>query len=210
MVTPPVLSTSLLKPLLTAPNSIAARALDRLIQAGPRARDRLNNSLTPEKPLFRELQDYQKWTLVDGGNLQYKAHIPPIAIASANPNESVESVVLRITDKLHAQGRRYRNQWRHPDCDEKDEKQVYMHPLPTLFGFVVKYTVVAVVTWDCSSQEKPVRTLGTYNFGKLGYDVWNAIAVSIVMVRARNYLMGLDDEGELGGEIRDLGSDPDA
>ena len=145
------------------------------------------------------------------GRLHHKAHIPVVAIASAKPKETVESVVGRVTDQLHSLGRQYRDKWRHLECEREGEGALrYVHALPTLTGFVVKYSVVAIVTCDSSVPGKPVRTVGTYDFKVLGQDVWNALAVSIAMIRGRNYLMQLDREGELGPEIIDYGSDPDA
>ena len=66
------------------------------------------------------------------------------------------------------------------------------------------------MTCDSRVPGKPIRTLGTYDFSIAGQDVWHALAVAIVMIRARNFLMHLDKEGELGPEIVDYGSDPDA
>lgn len=79
-----------------------------------------------------------------------------------------------------------------------------------LTGFVIKYSVVAIVTCDSRVPGNPIRTLGTFDFKVVGQDVWHALAVSIAMVRGRNYLMQLDGEGELGPEVVDEGSDPDA
>lgn len=172
-------------------------------------RDQVLTSNPPERPLFREITAYHKWSLADG-NLKYKAHIPVVAIASAKPKESVESVVGRVTDQLHSLGRQYRNKWRSPNCREGDKHQEYVHELPTLIGFVIKYSIVAIVTCDSRVPGKPIRTLGTFDFKLVGQDVWHALAISIAMIKARNYLMQLDKEGELGEEIIEYGSDPDA
>lgn len=142
--------------------------------------------------------------------MQHKDHIPVIAIASAKGQETVQSVVGRVTDQLHSLGRQYRDKWRHPDSHESEERQEFTHELPTLTGFVIKYSVVAIVTYDSRVPGDPIRTLGTFDFKVIGQDVWHALAVSIAMIRGRNYLMQLDGEGELGPEIVDYGSDPDA
>lgn len=91
-----------------------------------------------------------------------------------------------------------------------DEHQEFTHELPTLTGFVIKYSIVAIVTCDSRVPGNPIRTLGTFDFKVVGQDVWHALAVSIAMIRGRNYLMRLDEEGELGPEVVDYGSDPDA
>ena len=143
--------------------------------------------------------------------MQHKDHIPVVAIASAKGQETVESVVGRVTDQLHSLGRQYRDKWRNPNPQGgSDEHQEYTHELPTLTGFVIKYSVVAIVTCDSRVPGNPIRTLGTFDFKSVGQDVWHALAISIAMIRARNYLMRLDEEGELGPEAVDYGSDPDA
>lgn len=75
---------------------------------------------------------------------------------------------------------------------------------------MIKNTIVAIVTCDASVPDKPIRTLLTTHWGTTGQEVWHALAAAITMVKARNYLMQLDEEGELGPEIIDYGSDPDA
>lgn len=187
----------------------ATHALQKLINAGPLVRGQLTSGAIPERPLLRGITNYYKWTLLDG-NLEHKTHIPVTAIACAKPKESTESVVNRVTDQLHSLARQYRDKWRHPKCKESDEKQVYTHQLPTLFGFVIKYTVVAVVTCDSSVPGKPIRTLHTGDWTRVGQEVWHALAVSIALIKQRNYLMQLDKEGELGPEIIEEESDPDA
>ena len=65
------------------------------------------------------------------------------------------------------------------------------------------------MTCDASVPRKPIRALATYDWKKeQGQDVWQAFGIAITIVTARNYLMKLDEEGELGEVI--VESDPDA
>lgn len=189
----------------------ACRSLTDLIMAGSRVRDQILSNATSERPLFHAINNYYKWTLADA-KVQHKDFIPVVAIASAKGQETVESVVGRVTDQLHSLARQYRDKWRHPDSQVagEEEGEELIHELPTLTGFVIKYSVVAIVTCDSRVPGKPIRTLGTFDFKVVGQDVWHALAVSIAMIRGRNYLMRLDAEGELGPEVVDYGSDPDA
>ena len=138
-------------------------------------------------------------------------HIPAIVIATAAPSESVANVVGRITDQLHNIGNQYRSLW----LDDKrsspsDEWQYYVHDLPTLYGVVIKFSVVSFLTYDVTVPGQAVRCVGSYNFQKEGQDVWHALALSIIFIRARNYLMELKEEGELGEEIDSDSPDEDA
>ena len=155
------------------------------------------------------MNNYYKWSIADG-KVQHKEHIPVIAIAAAKGQETVASVVGRVTDQLHSLGRQYRDKWRRPGSKRGVEQQNFTHELPTLTGFVIKYSIVAIVTCDSRVAGNPIRTLGTFDFNVVGQDVWHALAISIAMIRGRNYLMQLDKEGELGPEVVDYGSDPDA
>lgn len=177
--------------------------------AGSRVRDQILSKAATERPLFHAINKYYKWSIADG-KLQHKNHIPVIAIASAKGQETVESVVGRVTDQLHSLGRQYREKWRLSNSHKSGEHQKSTFELPTLTGFVIKYSIVAIVTCDSRVPGNPIRTLGTFDFKTIGQDVWHALAISIAMIRGRNYLMRLDEQGQLGPEVVDYGSDPDA
>ena len=178
--------------------------------ASSRVRDQILSGAATERPLFHAINKYYKWSIADA-KVQHKDFIPVIAIATAKGQETVESVVGRVTDQLHSLSRQYRDKWRLPNPQANDdEHQEFIHELPTLTGFVIKYSVVAIVTCDSRVPGSPIRTLGTFDFKVIGQDVWHALAISIAMIRGRNYLMQLDAEGEVGPEVVDYGSDPDA
>lgn len=185
--------------------------------ASSRVRDQILSGAVTEKPLFQAINKYYKWSIADA-NVHHKDFIPVVAIATAKGQESVESVVGRVTDQLHSLARQYRDKWRRyrllpgssSNSKGSSEEEEFTHELPTLTGFVIKYSVVAIVTCDSRVPGSPIRTLGTFDFKVVGQDVWHALAVAIAMVRGRNYLMQLDTEGELGPEVVDYSSDPDA
>ena len=52
--------------------------------------------------------------------------------------------------------------------------------------------------------------MGVWNLTKEGQDLWHALAIAIFMVCARNYLLVLQREGELGDEVVESEDDPDA
>lgn len=148
------------------------------------------------------------------GHLRLKGSPPLICIAAAAANEDVAHVVERCIQKMYTAGR----QWRHWLMDENtttdasQETQPFAARLPTIYGYVVKFSVLAIMTWDSSLGDeegiaKPVRTLGTYDWKIEGQDVWHALAVGIVECKARGYLMELDREGLLGEDR--VASDPD-
>ena len=166
--------------------------------------------LSPEETLQREIESYFRWSMRDA-DLNKTEHIPAIAIATAAPKESVAGVVGRVTDQLHHMGSRYRSLWQDSSrSTETDGLQYYVHDLPTLYGVVIKYSVVSLVTYDVAKPGQAVRCLGTYNFQKDGQDIWHALAVSIIFIRARDYLIKLREEGELGDKTNVDSTDEDA
>jgi len=183
--------------------------MTRLCEAGPLVRGQLTSGAVPEKPLHRAINEYYKWTLADA-KLEHKAHIPVTAIVRAKPNEPTESALNRLTDALRDLGRQYRDKWRHPKFKESDNNQIFTHPMPTLVGFLVKYTVSAIVSLDSSVPRNPVRTLHTGDWSVVNQDAWHAMAIAIAFAQQKEYLMKLDAEGELGPEVDDEGDDPDA
>ena len=89
---------------------------------------------------------------------------------------------------------------------------------PVLYAFVVKYSVLAIVSWDPSSPSpenipppvdagKPVRVLGTYDWNEVGQDVWHALAVALVECKARDTLIEMAERRELGEVV--IEDDPD-
>lgn len=82
--------------------------------------------------------------------------------------------------------------------NDRNESPVFERDLPTLYGIVIKYSVLAFVTYDVANPDREVKSLALFDFQHHGQDVWNALSIAILMVRARDYLMRLRDEGGLG------------
>lgn len=146
-------------------------------------------------------------------------HIPIVSIVAARPDEPVSDVVARLTNELQERGRQYRTKWLEgeksasqpndeddddddgggdDDDNDKNENPVFKRDLPTLYGIVIKYSVLAFVTYDVANPDREVKSLALFDFQHHGQDVWHALSIAILMVRARDYLMRLRDEGELG------------
>ena len=81
-------------------------------------------------------------------------------------------------------------------------------PLPTLYGIVIARTIMAFVTYDAALEESNVRNLALFNWRDQGQDVWNALAVALMVVQAREVLLAI---GAHAGRGRKLSQgDPDA
>ena len=201
------------RPTSTNPTLLALKALYNLFEIGVRARDALITSVAPEKPIRRYLLEYFAWTMHDA-KLKKVPHIPVLAIVVAHPYEHIDSVVNRCTDRMHDLGRQYREAWLVEDEEDTRGLGVYIpryqRRLPTILGIIVKHTAVGFVTYDASVPGKPLRNMGVWNLADDGQDVWHALAFAIFMVCARNYLLELQRDGEIGEDDGMESDDPDA
>lgn len=194
---------------------IACKALEGLNLLAARVRDRVYYAKLPPEPIiYRQIKAYYDWSMKDAG-LDSSEHIPIVSIVSARPDEPVSDVVARITNELQERSRQYRTKWlegqestgqpnKPNNTDDEDnnndkyETPVFEHDLPTLYGIVIKYSVLAFVTYDVANPDREVKSLALFDFQHHGQDVWHALSIAILMVRARDYLMRLRDEGGLG------------
>lgn len=144
--------------------------------------------------LVTGLERYLEWTYRDGG-LQDKPYWELIVICSAKAGESASSVVNRASQRMRQVGR----QWRERLQQEGDRVQESAAPVvPTIFAFVIKYSVVSVLSYDACSAQKPIRTLAQLNHLLDGFDVWHAFTVGIICVYTRDRLMGMEAQGIFG------------
>ncbi|KAI4107647.1 MAG: hypothetical protein LQ339_002553 [Xanthoria mediterranea] len=194
----------------------ACRALRKLFFLGSRVRDKIVCGLRSEPAMRRELHDFYKWTITDAG-LSSIAITPLVTICTAFPNEHVDSVVGRVTDRLHELGRQYRHLFSAKDPetgelirDSETRRPIYTRELPTLYGIVIYKHVGTVVTYDSRFPKKGVQLMNTNNFTDGGEDVWHAFSMAIVMVKARDDLLMMMQSGVSFPEVEEDSFDPDA
>lgn len=170
-------------------------------------RDLLLAKKSPEETIRKHLETYYRWSMADAG-LQHIQHIPVISIATAAPNESTASVLNRLNDQLHTAAEKYYSLWIDEDATN-DIELCYFHDLPTLYGVLITRSVVAILTHDTIHPGEAARFLARCDFQNEDTDGWMALALSVLFIRARNYLMELEEQGELGPEIEHVTDDPD-
>jgi hypothetical protein len=85
---------------------------------------------------------------------------------------------------------------REPAIGKRDKSEFFWHEgtgylcePPTLYGIVAKEAVIALVAYEPLSPRDALRTLAFFHMSKAKYDVWNALALAIVMVHCRNHLL---------------------
>lgn len=176
------------------------------------ARDAYVSGVAPEKVIRRHLNEYFAWSMRDA-NLTRTPHIPILTITISHPGEPIQSVASRCKDRMYDMGRRYREAWLLEDGSVDDlglSVPSYMHRLPTILGVIVKGAALGFISYDASVPGKAVKNLGVWDLTKEGQDVWHAFAIAIYMICARDYLLGLKEEGMLEEDVVEESDDPDA
>ncbi|KAI9703869.1 MAG: hypothetical protein M1836_007641 [Candelina mexicana] len=193
----------------------AIKALRNLLTLGSRVRSKIECGGHPEEMARHEITKYIKWSHQDSSIVK-KNHIPNITVAISKPDQSTTVVERQVTSTLRALAAQYRDTFRIHKSVENDtssesgsesEIEKYSRPLPTLFGIIVAHSIVAFVTHDSADPGATIRPMGMFDFGLRTMDVWNSFAVAILVVQARNFLVGLRDELE---DETTESDDPDA
>ena len=92
------------------------------------------------------------------------------------------------------------------EMEEEEELDESDPPLPTVYGFVIAYTTVSLITYDSNQPEREIKALALFDFMLDDQDVWNAFAIAIIVIWARDYLvsLGWDDVPQIAKNDPDL------
>jgi hypothetical protein len=174
---------------------LGMRALQSLLSIGGRVRDNVQSGKSTERVLAREIKAYIKWSEKDGGyhNLRF---LPVLTVVAASYGQNHSSISTAITNQMVFLAEKHRDLLRNPLTPEQSEIDTYRRPPPLLYGMIVAQTHVIFVTFDSANPDATIRHLQDFNFENKGMDVWNSIAIALMVVAARNYLMSMKDEFE--------------
>jgi hypothetical protein len=164
----------------------------------------------PTEPLLkRTIEAYMKWAEADGG-LKTLRYIPLIHVIAATPGQSPASVSNAITIQMQFLAMKYRKflALDTSDIDGQDAQVFsYRAPPPSVFGFIIMGSLVILTSLDAADPQARVRNLAHFDFSKRDLDVWNAVALAIVVCHCRDKIMAMKDDLE---EESASDQDPDA
>ena len=213
---------------------IGIKALSSLLQAGVRMRDRLHIAQQNPAPILARLaKKYITWSIKDVG-LNEKRITPLVAVMAAPHSEAIQKTVTRMTSELQALAATWRAVWAdaQQEADGRNDTKVNgtsagikrkredtetlaldaqtstEEPLPTLYGIVIARTIMAFVTYDAALEDSNVRNLALFNWRDPGQDVWNILAVALMIVQARETLVWLNDAGLVRRKARNHNATP--
>lgn len=188
----------------------AAKYLQSLVDVASRVRDKREvGSPGEERTLSIAIRQYIKWSESDGG-YHNRRFLPVLVVVTARPKQQISSISKEITDQLRFLAKKHRDALALPGpehVNELGEVKLYSRRPPILYGIIIAQSITIFVTLDSSNPDGKVRTISHFDFKKPRMEVWNALAVAMIVIMARNYMMSIKDELEVDD---DPVSDPDA
>ncbi|KAI4726602.1 hypothetical protein E4T49_05613 [Aureobasidium sp. EXF-10728] len=169
----------------------AKHAFERLMQLGPKVRDKITVGLAPEKLIVDELHRYMHWANWDSRN-QFPSY-PLIEIHTGTKDEDVntmqDTLLLRLSN-LH-------KHWLTPSAQAPTRSPPFIGSTddnetlpPPLYGVLVSHTLLGIVAFVPGAEDSDsigyLRTVGVFDFNVVGYDVWTSLALALLVVHVRN------------------------
>lgn len=149
---------------------------------------------TPELQIGKAVKAYTKWAMKDGKVDHLWAQLPLFKTItfSRRIHPSIgEEKMLQKLGRLH-------ELWHNAleKCENDRGGEPVVAEVPTLYGITASHTVVAFVSYAPATKERGqphLRLLAMFDYGKEGYDVWNALAMAIFILHCRNRLMQMSE-----------------
>ena len=158
------------------------KALSTLVLSGTRVRDALDTpSKEPSRVLERTVIDYIRWS-EDDADLEDRDIIPALYIRRQRKSDDIQDTVDDLTYDLKEAATRIRL---HKNS---------MNKIKVIYGVVIAKTVTAFVSYEVAKSDGEVRNLAVFNWMDEGQDVWNALAIAILVITVRDMLYSLDAE----------------
>ncbi|KAF2816255.1 uncharacterized protein BDZ99DRAFT_458136 [Mytilinidion resinicola] len=191
-----------IKPALGS-NFRGTKALKALLELGPRTRDSIISKAaqrTPEDIIRRGVWSYLKWATTDG-KVDGAWNLPILAFESGPKNMPTAKLHSNMLARLSYMGSQFKDAFRIRSSVERDEdgaesveppsEEEFTCKLPTLYGVIVSHTVMAFVCYDILALWPSLRMVAIFDYGQDDYDVWNSLAVAILVIHCRNKMMEL-------------------
>lgn len=162
-----------------------------------RVRDKKSVNLPVERTMELEIKRYVRWTEEDGGysNLRF---IPNTVIVTKKPAQTFEESSKDLISQMAFLAERYRTMLALPasKTSKLGGTALYSRQPPIIYGITIVTSKVFFWTMDSAKVGARPRFIQHFEFAEEGMDVWNAIAVAIFLVMARNYMISIKDDLE--------------
>lgn len=208
----------------------AIGAFEKLLEMGGRVRDRLvlDSRTTPEHQSCKQIRDYMRWAEADA-QLDPHTSIPLLVFVHGpenTPATELQEMARRKCAKLAARWRAAlrvaKSVERSPTSTSRSSRKSTStqldYPIPTLYAIIASRTLVALTAYNSADAEPQVKSAAFFDMADPAYDVWNALAVAVVVCHVRNVMVRVGEERGLGLSVvermasgkRGMSEDPDA
>lgn len=197
----------------------AEKALEKLLELGGQIRDSelIKPRARPEAQARRLIEVYQKWAALDSG-LDPHTAIPLIVLETKPATTPATELHENANRKLARLAARYRAAFRvlqsTENSPESKASTQYSYPVPTLYAIVASHTLIAIMAYKPEDPTPDAKPIAFFDMTNSNYDVWNALALSIMICHARNVQVRIAEDTGLGVVVpgkkrRAVSEDPD-
>lgn len=179
----------------------AQHALEELFALGGVARDAVLTNApirTPEFHIRKAVQKYDEWAMKDGEMDHVWNDLSLFEIVTSDKNTHSSVAERKMLHKLSKLYELWSEAFKIYDGENRSESDYVAAPeeLPTLYGVIASYTIMAFVSYVPPSEvnaKASLRTIAIFDFSEEGYDVWNSFAVAIFIIHCRNRMKQLEE-----------------
>ena len=187
----------------------AGKALTRLLELGSRVRDRAElladdeGTIEPEEQTRRQLNAYLKWAFEDA-QIDKATAIPILATVFRPAGTEAPELRSEATRKCYRLAARYREALRVQRSVEVSPGSrssmgtILSYELPTFYALVASHTIVALMAYRLEDDHPEVKPMAYFDLGEHDHDVWNALAIAILVCHVRDVHMRIASDTGLG------------
>lgn len=171
----------------------AKHAFERLMQLGPKVRDKITVGLAPEALIVKEIKRYMAWAEWDARN-QFP-DFPFVEIYQGTADEDVNDMQDTLLSRLASLHKHWAAAPTSPDAPKRPPPFIGTprrdddDDPPPLYGILVSHTLVGIVIFVPGAENSDsigyLRTVGVFDFNVLGYDVWTSLALALLVMHVR-------------------------
>ncbi|KAJ6258957.1 hypothetical protein Dda_5852 [Drechslerella dactyloides] len=173
-----------------------SQALQRLVNIGGYVRDRteINPSAPVEPLIYQEIKNFLAWAEKDA-----EISISSILTVTFNRSKKGNSKTAseRTQRKMKALAEEMRKRPRRAFTPATENDDDAPRTPTAVYGITVYNCVAAISSLSWENEETDVKTLLVLDWTDVGLDIWNAMAIAILIVTCRNDILDSDEEAGL-------------
>lgn len=180
-----------------------SKELEKLIDLGGRVRDRklMAGNVEPEEEVRRTLNNFIKWAEKDA-SLDRKSAIPILAQEYQPADTPGTYLISNAEEKCRRLAQRWKTALRvHKSVEfspgsRTSNNTTLSYELPTFYAIAASYTLVGLLAYRPDTDQ--CTPMAYFDFKDKDYDVWNSLALAIIVAHVRNVQVRIAEETWIG------------